>query len=56
MQFIYLTDLNGIVWLVNKQEVVRAVDISNGSMIYFKNGELLKVKYSLIELAPMLNT
>ena len=56
MQFIYLTDQAGIVWLVNRSDITKAVDISGGSMIYFNNGAVKKLKHSLIELAPMLNS
>jgi hypothetical protein len=55
MKFIYLTDMMGTVWLVNRDDITKAVDITGGSMIYFNNGAVKKLRHSLLELASMLN-
>lgn len=55
MKFIYLTDMMGTVWLVNREDITKAVDITGGSMIYFNNGAVKKLRHSLLELASMLN-
>ena len=56
MKFIYLTDQMGTIWLVNRADITKAVDITGGSMIYFNDGAVKKLKHSLIELASMLNS
>lgn len=56
MKFVYMTDMMGTVWLVNRNDITKAVDIAGGSMIYFNNGAVMKLKHSLLDLAPMLNT
>jgi hypothetical protein len=54
--FLYVTDTNRQSWAINVNKVVKVVEDNNSTLIYFDNGDIMRVALSMLELVPLLNS
>jgi len=54
--FLYVTDTNKQTWAINVNKVSKVVEDNNSTLIYFDNGDILRVALPILELVPLLNS
>jgi hypothetical protein len=53
--FIYINDTNKQTWAINVNKVTKVVESNKSTLIYFDNGDIIKVDTPILELVPRLN-
>lgn len=54
--FIYVTDTNKQTWAINVNKVSKVAEDNNSTLIYFNNGDTMRVAQTILELVPRLNS
>jgi hypothetical protein len=53
--FIYINDTNNQTWAINVNKVTKVAESDKSTLIYFDNGDIIKVHTPILELVPRLN-
>ncbi len=53
--FIYINDTNKQTWAINVNKVIKVAESDKSTLIYFDNGDIIKVYTPILDLVPRLN-